>query len=782
MSTLQNIEGIASGFDISSIVDTIIEYESRPVAILEQEKELKTAQVSTYQAVLAKFLALKTNISLLKRESQFNKIRFDISDESVISASSTGEMISGTYNVSVLELARNHQLASQGFDDVTGDIFGIGTISLAVGDDSLTTIDIESGSNTLIGIKDAINNAGVGVSASIINDGSTSKPYRLLITADETGAANDIQFEINLTGGETLDFNSGSFDNPEILQFADASTSGVSLGSTASFSGAENKIYTFTVAGTGTQTIGSDVITLNWTDGTNSDSIVINQADTDYEVLLGGMEYDGLKLSFSSGTLTAGDTFQVGTFAPLLQEAGDARIAVGGSTGSGSPIIVTSSKNIFKDAIPGMELSVLRKTNPGETITVKSEKDVPAIKELLANVIEKYNDVMDFINDQFTYNQDTSESGVLFADLSLQVMQRSIQFASTSFVTGLQGRFNSLSSIGIRSDADGHLKIADSSALTNAIENNFEEFVKLFINSGESTNSFIEYVSSTSQTASGESFNVNITQAATKGYFQGSSISDPSLGGLTLDATNNAVRLNINGRISEILRLSERTYNSGEDLANELQTRIDADENIGNFGLEVEWVDDGDSGHLRIVSGQYGSESSIQLMTSITESAYNAIGLAAGAYQDGQDVAGTINGESTTGSGQYLVGDEDNESTSGLKLKVTLTEEDLALNYSGTVMTVEGLASIIDGTLDNITKTIDGSIARRTSALNNQIRYLDERIADYNEKLERRREYLYSQYLAMEEALSEYQATGSYLEAQLKNLQSNFDQMFGNND
>ena len=774
----QYIEGLVSNLDITSIVAAIIEYERAPVTVLEQEQELKTAQVSTYEAVLAKFIALQTSVNMLKRESRFNQITFNISDESVATASSTGDMTTGTYDISVLELARNHQLASQGFDDATEDIFGTGTIKLSVGDDSLTPIEIDSSNNTLVGIKDAINDANIGVSASIINDGSSSKPYRLLLTADETGASNDITFEIDLSGGETLDLDGGSFDNPEILSLADSTTSSVSLGSTTNYTGNENKIYTFTVEGTGTQTIGTDVITLSWTDGTNSDSIVINQADTEYEVLLEGMEYDGLKLSFSSGDLTAGDTFQVSTFAPLLQEAGDARIAIGGS--SGSPIIVTSESNTFEEAIPGMEINVLKKTGDGESITIKSEKDVSGIKELLTGFIDKYNDAMEFINNQFYYDEDTTESGVLFADLSLQVMQRTVQFSATSMVTGLESTFKSLSAIGIRSDADGCLEITDSSRLTEAIEDNFDEFVKLFIDSGESTNSSIEYISSTSDTVSGEEFLVNITQAATRGYFESISINDPADSPIIIDSGNNAIKLKVNGKISDTIYLSERTYNSGEELAEELQTRINADDNIGNFGLQVEWVDNGGTGYLKIENGTYGSSTNIEMDATISDSAYLTLGLLTGTYYEGKDVAGTINGESATGKGQYLTGDDDNEKTAGLKLRVTLTEEDLLTNSTGTVTSVQGLASIIDSTLENMTKSIDGSIDRRIAALNNQITYLEERIADYDERLERRREDLYEQYLAMEEALSEYQATSQYLETQLDNLSSNFSKILGN--
>lgn len=54
------------------------------------------------------------------------------------------------------------------------------------------SITIDSTNNTLGGIRDAINAAGMGVTASIINDGSAT-PYRLVLASNSTGAANSIK-------------------------------------------------------------------------------------------------------------------------------------------------------------------------------------------------------------------------------------------------------------------------------------------------------------------------------------------------------------------------------------------------------------------------------------------------------------------------------------------------------------------------------------------------------------------------------------------------------------
>jgi len=780
MSGTQTIEGISSGLDITSMVDAIMSYERYPITVYEQDKEFKTQQVAAYQAVLAKFISLQSQVALMKKESSYNQAAINISDDTVLSASAADRVTPGTYNINVISLARNHQLASRGVEDATTDILGTGTIQIGVGEAGLTTINIDSENNSLIAVKDAINEANVGVTASIINDGTASNAYRLLLVADDTGAANTINITTNLSGGVDLDFETSSFDNPEMIRTSSSTTSTVSLGSTASYGGAQNKIYTFTVQGNGTQSVGSDIITLEWSDGTNTGTVLVTQADTEIE--LTGDGSDGLKIAFSYGELTAGDTFQVETFSPLLQNASDARISVGGDgSDGGSPIVISSDSNHFEDVIPGIALDVNKTTEPGESITISTDIDTAAIKTMVTDLVDKYNDVMEFIDEQFTYDSETSESGVLFAEYSLQVMQSSLRSAATSIIDGLQGEISSLSAIGIRTGADGQLDIVNSATLTDAIENDYDNFVDLFIDSGDSSTQYVEFLSATENTLAGQDYEVVITRAASRGYYQGAAINDPASSPITLDSSNNVVKFKVNGLVSEELILTEGTYRSGNAIAREIQTKIDNDERLQNSDITVEWVQLPDSGYLKITGGTYGANSQVRIETGIANNAYNILGLSGGVVHAGQDVAGTINGESATGKGRILTGDEDNATTDGLKLEIKYSENQILYgSASATISYSQGLGAKLYNTLENTTKSIDGSIARRTSALNNQIGEINEQIDDFEEWLAIRRESLYEQFLNMESLMSQYQSEGTYLEQQLAGINDNWSQIKGN--
>lgn len=70
------------------------------------------------------------------------------------------------------------------------------------------SITINSTNNTLAGLRDAINAASAGVTASIINDGSATAPYRLIITSNIGGTAGQITLNANgLSGGMTPTFS-----------------------------------------------------------------------------------------------------------------------------------------------------------------------------------------------------------------------------------------------------------------------------------------------------------------------------------------------------------------------------------------------------------------------------------------------------------------------------------------------------------------------------------------------------------------------------------------------
>ncbi len=774
MPGFNSIDGLSSGLDTTAMVDAIMDFERRPAILLEVQQAEKLAVVSAYQALQAKFLALSSDLSNLVKTSTYEKATIDVSDESYLTAARGSRVGTGSYNFQVLSLANNNQLASQGFDDDSLDSFGTGEILLKVGDGAEKTILIDTNNNSLVGIKTAINEANAGVTASIINDGTSSNSFRLVLSAEKSGKENAISITSNLVDGSNLNYSSSSFDIPETITKNLSSTSQISLGATAAYTGSENTSYTFTVAGSGTQTIGTDTITIDWVDDNNpanSGSIVVTQADFEYEAV--GAE--GLYMSFGSGDLTAGDKFKIDTFTPLLQNATDAKIAIGSGDGSGSPITVTSSTNSFTDIVGGLNLTVNKLTDPGDSITVKTDVDVKSIRDRIGSFIANYNNLNEYIDKQNSYDPEAGGAPVLFGDFTVWRVQNSMRKKLSSLVQGADGSFNQLYSIGIKTDVKGKLTISNNAKLEESIRNNLDEVIQLFSKTGESSTTGLEFVSATNKTKAGQDFQVDITQAATHGSFEGGTLNDPATTPLIIDASNKKLKFKVDGLVSGEISLSEGTYNTHQDLVNEIQAQILADSKIGKRGVTVEWVEgESGKGSIKLTGSSFGIHSKIELDTAIADSAFSLLGLSSGSTVNGKDVVGTINGEEAEGSGVLLKGKEGNETTEGLVLKVTMDEASVTDAVEGVVSYVQGLASILQDAVINITQIDTGIIDSRITSYEKQIETIKDQVENIDERLALRRESLYKKFYEMETILGKLNAQSQFLETQFAGINGNW--------
>ncbi len=89
--------------------------------------------------------------------------------------------------------------AAAGLTAGTGGSYMAGSFTLD-GAQPSSAVVIDSTNNTLEGIRDAINKANIGVSASIINDGSGT-PYRLVLNSTKTGEKSSMRITLEGDGG-----------------------------------------------------------------------------------------------------------------------------------------------------------------------------------------------------------------------------------------------------------------------------------------------------------------------------------------------------------------------------------------------------------------------------------------------------------------------------------------------------------------------------------------------------------------------------------------------------
>jgi flagellar hook-associated protein 2 len=755
-----SVDGIASGLNTTAIIDAIMKVEHQPVDLYTERQTQFTQQLTSWKTVNTYLLSFKTQADVLTKQSLWNSKKVSSSDDTCIAATTTGSNAAGNYFLSVDQLAQNQQIASQGYTDSTA-IVGTGTIEIKVGLLAAKTITLADGSNSLESLKNAINNADAGVTAAIINDGSSSNPYRLILSSDESGTANKISFTSSLSGGNAPNFSNAFFDVAEKINWSTSATSSPELGAAASYTGNANKTYSFTVRGTDSQTVGSAPITVDWTDGTNTGSITVNAAAE--QVALSGTGSDGLIVSFGSGNLVAGDTFQIQAQAPTIQAAQDAIIRLGSSGSGGSPITVTSATNHVTSLIDGVTLDLKDITTSPVEISVDS--DYSNISSTIDQFVQKYNAFADFANTQTSYSSETGTAGTLLGDTSLVLLLRDVRSSITDKVSGLEGKLDKLADIGIKFNTSGHLEV-DSSKLMDKLNTSPDEVKNLFLATGNSTNPYISFLATGVKTKPSTSgYDVDVTRAAEQGKMVGGTIPDPSVSNVVIDSNNNNIKMKINGQISGTISLKQGTYLNGADLAKEIEEEINADTNLSSNDVTVSWVDDGDTGHFEIKSAAWGSNSKVELDTEPTSSAHTLLGLNSGTSTTGVDVAGTINGEAADGVGQLLTGKKDNATTGGLQLKITLTPENILEGAEGKIVITKGYGATLSDKISYYTDPNTGALNSRATSLQKQIDSLKEQITNMETILAKRREDLAAKYTAMEQIIANLQSQQNVLTA-----------------
>lgn len=220
---MSSIDLIGSQIDVASIVQGLMTIERQPVTIMEKQVTSLQSKVSAYQTFNTRLSGLSDKVNTLLygdtatpflkpysfsdrlSESIFAKCAVASSDEEKITATATNATSGGNYALTVSNLAQAQSSASAGFADTTTTKIGTGTITISAGEDDPVTITITEANNTLKGLQSAINDADLGVTATIINDGS-STPYKLLLVSDETGTANAFTVTESLTGGQAPGF------------------------------------------------------------------------------------------------------------------------------------------------------------------------------------------------------------------------------------------------------------------------------------------------------------------------------------------------------------------------------------------------------------------------------------------------------------------------------------------------------------------------------------------------------------------------------------------------
>jgi flagellar hook-associated protein 2 len=489
-----SVTGISTGIDWESTIQQLMAIERRKTALLEDRKSEISTKLNLWAQIQSKVLSLQSAAEKIDRRSEFAVKSASSSDSSTVAVAVDASAAPGAHSVEVRQLAKAHRLAAQGWADKNSTGVGDsgGNFVISINGDTITVADADlSSATTLEQLANLINHDSENdgkVTASILDDGSGANRYRLVLSAANTGADN----RINVTSNPTsLVFDANRIDAAEL----GTGWSGTSAITTAgTYTGTTNKTFTFSVGGSGSQTVGSADIVLNWVDSTGATGAVT--VPNGY----GGGNLavaDGVQLSFAAGSLVAGQSFNVDVFNPQLTAAQDAIVRVDG-------IYMNKSSNTVDDVFTGVTFNLLA-ANPDNPVEVTIANDQQAVRGQIEDFVNAYNSAMGDLANFSSYDSENKVAAPLLGDGFLGSLRGALATVAATVPGGLPAGslFDSLAVIGIRAGTNGLLTI-DSAKLDNAIANHFEDVANLFTSTFTTNENRLFFVGDSYKTQSGD--------------------------------------------------------------------------------------------------------------------------------------------------------------------------------------------------------------------------------------------------------------------------------------
>jgi flagellar hook-associated protein 2 len=414
---------------------------------------------------------------------------------------------------------------------------------------------------------------------------------------------------------------------------------------------------------------------------------------------------------------------------------------------------VTRSTNSFENVIDGLTFDI---TETGSSI-IKVQQDFGAVADRVQGFVDKFNALQSTIDSLAGFNSEAGVGSLLTGDSTVRSIQNQLRQVLTRVVPGLENSsIRSLADVGITTNFEtGGLEF-DRAEFEDQLKNNPDDVTALFAEQGRTTDSQVEFVRSGLNTEPGR-YDINIFQAATQGELSGAAFTAP----VTIGAGNDELTFQVNGETSVSVQLTQQTYNTAQELADEIQAQLNANNALNASGSGVQ-VGVGSGGELTFTSSDYGSDSNVSLISVEDGSAY---GLSVATGTAGVDVAGTIGGRTAEGDGQVLFLGNGNGGASGLQVRILGDQP----GNRGSITFVEGVA---ERTVDLVSSFVgaDGAIESRTESLNRDLQQIQENRARLEERIAAYRERLVSQFTAADSLISQLNSTQDFVSQQLAAL------------
>ena len=425
----------STGIDVTSAVDAAIYAARAPERQWQSEQSTVQSQMTALGSIQSALSTLGTDLENLNDPAGALAARTATSSNtSVLTAVASPGAAPGNHTITVQSLASSAAWYSSPLSTAAASL-GSSTLQITQANGTQTSFTLGAGGITsLTSLAGAINNASLGITASVVTDALGS---RLALVSQTSGSASS--FSVADTATTAASWTSASV-------------------ATASSPLAASE---FQVAdGTTTATISVA--------GGSSLTSVANQINAD------GLSVSATVVTDSSGAHLAIASSNAGSVTvssdPALLLTRSSAGADASLTVDGVP--VTSSSNTVTGAISGLSLNLQGVSN-GSPVTLNVGADTSQIDSALSQFVTDYNSALSLVNSQFAYSVSSSSQGVLGSDASVRSLQSALLSITgyNASATGDSSSVRSLSALGISVGNDGALSL-NSTQLSGLIASN----------------------------------------------------------------------------------------------------------------------------------------------------------------------------------------------------------------------------------------------------------------------------------------------------------------------
>jgi flagellar hook-associated protein 2 len=381
-------------------------FETRMKNVQNQEKELS--------GLITQINLFKSSISDFKNGEIFEKRLANVSGSSVSATVNPGVSVQ-KITMDVSQLAKNDIYQSKGFDSTDSKINNTGDdqtlkFSYAGQEHDITLKD----GATLSDLRDSINDADIGVIASIIDTGSDTDPYKLIIKGSKTGKDNIIKLDYGNI--DDLGFNQKVYQSKQY----DADTDKVNdSGDTQTFKISVNGTdYSMDVAdGKQVKDFIDDINNGNLKD---SDGNALQGVSAKYEdghIKIHMQDIGDISITDDNLTTEMNDNTD-DTNDNRVQKAQNSKFKYNGTE-------VTRETNKIDDLVVGLTMNL--NSTGSSTVNITQDKDT--IKQTMQDFVTGYNSIVSKIQTLTKYDPDSKTSGIFQNESAIKNIPNNLQKA-----------------------------------------------------------------------------------------------------------------------------------------------------------------------------------------------------------------------------------------------------------------------------------------------------------------------------------------------------------------